>query len=69
MIDLRKNTDKPYSDKELYDQHIESLIRENTDPKLMHARHIQQLRKEYEESLIDTVLFQDTIDGPHEFNI
>jgi len=69
MIDLRKNIDKPYSDKELYDQHIESLIRENTDPKLMYERHIQQLRKEYEESQMDPVLFQDTIDGPHEFNI
>jgi hypothetical protein len=69
MIDLRKNTDKPYSDEELYDQHIESLIRENTDPKLMHERHIERLRKDYEESQIDQVLFQDTIDGPHEFNI
>ena len=69
MIDLRKNIDKPYSDEELYDQHIESLIRENTDPNLMYECHIERLRKDYEEFQIDQVLFQDTIDGPHEFNL
>ena len=69
MIDLRKNTDKTFSDKELYNAHIETVIHENTDSDIIHERHIEKLRKDYEESQIDPVLFQNTIDGPHEFNI
>ena len=69
MIDLRKNTDKTFSDKELYNSHIETVIHENTNSDIIHEKHIEKLCKEYEESQIDTVLFQDTIDGPHEFNI
>ena len=46
MIDLRKNTDKTFSDKELYNAHIETVIHENTDSDIIHERHIEKLRKD-----------------------
>ncbi len=62
MIDLRKNIDTPFSDKELHDAHIETLIRENTDPDIMYARHIEKLHKNFEESQIKEALLQDITD-------
>jgi hypothetical protein len=61
MIDLRKSTDK-----ELHDEHIETLIRENTDPDIIHAKHIEKLRKDFEESQIQKALLQDIRDSSDE---
>tara|TARA_R110002020_G_scaffold471563_1_gene698754 strand:- start:125 stop:322 length:198 start_codon:yes stop_codon:yes gene_type:complete len=63
MIDLRKNTDKTFSDKELHDAHIKKVIHENTDPDIIHAKHIEKLHKNFEESQIQKALLQDITDG------
>ena len=75
MIDLRKifkrkkpmdfNIEAPTAD-ELSAQCTEDRIKENTDPDIMCENALIVMIEEYEE---ERVLFQDTIDGPHERNI
>ena len=75
MIDLRKifkrkktmniNIDPPTAD-ELSSQCFENMIEININPDIICENAFSDMIEDYEE---EQVLFQDTIDGPHEFNI
>ena len=75
MIDLRKifkrrktmsiNIEPPTADEFSY-QCFEDMIKVNSDPDIMCENALIAMIEEYEE---ERVLFQDTIDGPHERNI
>tara|TARA_R100001463_G_scaffold57261_1_gene109457 strand:+ start:500 stop:697 length:198 start_codon:yes stop_codon:yes gene_type:complete len=58
-IDLRKNIDTPFTDKELYDQHIESLIEEYTNADKLHERHLENQRQATEEANVKKALQDD----------
>ena len=69
MIDFRKNADKTFSDKELYNAHIETVIHENTNFDIIHEKHIEKLCKDFEESQIQKALLQDIRDNYDESNL
>ena len=62
MPDLNKEYNKVVkpTDKELYQEQLERVIYENTNPDALYKKHLQRVQKEEEEN---------TIDGAYEFNI
>lgn len=50
-IDLRKKSDiTPPTDKELYENHVEDTIHDNTDSDRLHEKHVENQRKAAEEA-------------------
>ena len=75
MIDLRKIFKRektmniniePLTADELSDQCFENMIETNTNPDTICENAFNAMIEDYEK---EQVLFQDTIDGPHEKNI